>query len=78
MDNTEEMVSLPEPAGGMTPPTLTNILDPAKLAEMVAERYIRVQRHPSLPLRIYNYTETGAVRARLEYRNAHLPGTYRR
>jgi len=57
MDNTEEMVSLPEPAGGMTPPTLTNILDPAKLAEMVAERYIRVQRHPSLPLRIYNYTE---------------------
>jgi RNA ligase len=41
------------PAG----PSLSDILDPAHLATMVAERYIRVQRHPTLPLRIYNYTE---------------------
>ncbi|MGI8915602.1 MAG: RNA ligase [Chloroflexota bacterium] len=41
----------------MAAPTLADVLDPAHLATMVAERYIRVQHHPTLPLRIYNYTE---------------------
>ena len=57
MDNTQKMVALPGLAGRMTTPALADLLDPTHLAEMVAERYIRVQRHPTLPLRIYNYTE---------------------
>lgn len=46
-----------EPDTGITAPRLADVLDPANLAVLVAERYIRVQRHPTLPLRIYNYTE---------------------
>ncbi|ROT31584.1 RNA ligase [Micromonospora sp. HM5-17] len=42
------------PAGA---PRLADLLDPAALAAAVAERHVRVQRHPDLPLSIYNYTE---------------------
>ena len=42
---------------GTSAPRLADILDPVHLATLVAERYIRVQHHPTLPLRIYNYTE---------------------
>lgn len=34
-----------------------NLLDPLLLNRMVAEGYVRIQNHPSLPLAIYNYTE---------------------
>lgn len=59
MDSSQETVSRREPAVGTTtpPPRLADVLNPANLATMVAERYIRVQRHPTLPLRVYNYTE---------------------
>ncbi|BCJ42648.1 hypothetical protein GCM10010168_06100 [Actinoplanes ianthinogenes] len=36
---------------------LHDILDPAELAEAVATGLVRPQRHPRLPLTIYNYTE---------------------
>ncbi|MEV8610236.1 RNA ligase [Amycolatopsis sp. NPDC051373] len=36
------------------------ILDPDLLERMVAEGYVRVQTHPSLPLAIYNYAEKAA------------------
>lgn len=36
---------------------LYNLLDPLLLKRMVAEGYVRIQNHPSLPLAIYNYTE---------------------
>lgn len=36
--------------------TLNDLLDPAELAEMMAEKRIAKQVHPSLPISIYNYT----------------------
>jgi len=36
---------------------IDELCDPALLAAMVAGGYIRTQRHPSLPLLIYNYAE---------------------
>lgn len=36
---------------------LPDILDQALLDAMVAQGFVRIQRHPSLPLTIYNYTE---------------------
>jgi RNA ligase len=57
MDNTADTVSPHARPASMPPPTLADILDPVQLAAMVADRYIRVQRHPTLPLRIDNYTE---------------------
>lgn len=36
--------------------TLNDLLDPAELAEMMAEKRISKQVHPSLPISIYNYT----------------------
>jgi RNA ligase len=36
---------------------LTDILDADLLTAMVADGYVRVQRHPDLPLAIYGYTE---------------------
>lgn len=33
------------------------MIDPSLLVEMVDGGYVRVQRHPDLPLRIFNYTE---------------------
>lgn len=38
------------------PPHLHEICDVALLEKMLAERYVKVQHHPDLPLRIYNYT----------------------
>src|SRR5512142_1407263 len=40
-----------------TPPTLSGLFDAGLLAAMVDGGYVRVQRHPSLPLVIHNYTE---------------------
>src|SRR2546423_5812001 len=37
--------------------TLADIFEPALLHTMVQEGYVRVQRHPSAPLVIHNYTE---------------------
>lgn len=36
---------------------LHDIVDPGLISDMIREGYVRVQRHPSLPLSIYNYTE---------------------
>jgi RNA ligase len=36
---------------------IDELCDPALLAAMVSGGYVRTQRHPSLPLLIYNYTE---------------------
>lgn len=36
---------------------LNDVLDPAELASAVDNGLVRKQRHPSLPLEIYNYTE---------------------
>ncbi|GAA0720808.1 2'-5' RNA ligase [Dactylosporangium roseum] len=36
---------------------LDELCDPALLADMASGGYVRAQRHPSLPLLIYNYTE---------------------
>jgi RNA ligase len=36
---------------------LANVLDPADLASAVESGHVRVQRHPSRPYEIYNYTE---------------------
>ncbi|MFD0520246.1 RNA ligase [Paractinoplanes durhamensis] len=36
---------------------LADVLDPAELATVVETGLVRRQRHPSLPLSIYNYTE---------------------
>jgi RNA ligase len=36
---------------------LADLFDPALLAGMVEQGYVRVQRHPSAPLVIHNYTE---------------------
>jgi RNA ligase len=36
---------------------LSDILDPVALDQQVADGYIRMQRHPTLPLRIHNYTD---------------------
>ncbi|MGW4465237.1 RNA ligase [Micromonospora sp. NPDC004704] len=36
---------------------LAHVFDPSALAEALAEGLVRVQRHPELPLSIYNYTE---------------------
>ena len=36
---------------------LADLFDAGLLAEMTAGGYVRVQRHPTLPLAIYNYTE---------------------
>lgn len=44
----------------MTQPTrlhITQLLDHENLQRMIAEKYIRTQRHPTLPLTIYNYSE---------------------
>lgn len=38
-------------------PLIHHILDPDLLAEMLRQGYLRVQRHPSLPYEIHNYTE---------------------
>jgi RNA ligase len=37
--------------------TLVDLFDPALFRTMVQEGYVRVQRHPSAPLVIHNYTE---------------------
>lgn len=37
--------------------TLADLFDPALLSTMVCEGYVRVQHHPSAPLKAYNYTE---------------------
>lgn len=39
------------------PVHLDEVCDPALLASMLAERLVKVQRHPSLNLFIYNYTQ---------------------
>lgn len=36
---------------------LSDLFDPELLEQMAAGGYVRVQRHPTLPLAIYNYTE---------------------
>jgi len=36
---------------------LSNLLDLNELNEMIAQKYVRVQVHPVLPLSIFNYTE---------------------
>ncbi len=36
---------------------VTDLFDPELLAKHVHRRNIRTQRHPNLPLTIYNYTE---------------------
>jgi RNA ligase len=36
---------------------LSDLFDAGLLARMATEGYVRVQRHPTLPLSIYNYTE---------------------
>ncbi len=38
-------------------PRLADLFDPDLLASMVQQGYVRVQRHPSAPLVIHNYTE---------------------
>ncbi|MEO3783867.1 RNA ligase [Actinocorallia sp. B10E7] len=38
-------------------PHLSDLFDPARLADAVAGGYVREQTHPELPLRILNYTE---------------------
>lgn len=42
----------------MTPTTLDDVLDVEDLAAAIDAGYVREQRHPELPLRILNYTET--------------------
>jgi RNA ligase len=37
--------------------TLADLFDPVLLSTMVRDGYVRVQRHPSAPLLIHNYTE---------------------
>lgn len=37
--------------------TVTDLIDSALLESMVAQGYVRSQRHPTLPLLIHNYTE---------------------
>lgn len=37
---------------------LRDVLDPTALDVAIAEKFVRVQRHPELPLLIYNYTES--------------------
>ena len=38
--------------------TIDELMDGALLQEMMDQKYVRVQEHPSLPhLRIFNYTE---------------------
>jgi RNA ligase len=39
---------------------LQDILDPAELENDIRERLINVQNHPTLPLRIFNYSHTAA------------------
>ncbi len=39
---------------------LNEIIDPTLLNEMIKAKYVRVQMHPTLPLRIFNYSETCA------------------
>jgi RNA ligase len=41
----------------ITAPRLADLFDLALLARMVEQGYVRVQRHPSAPLVIHNYTE---------------------
>ena len=41
-------------------PTLADLFDPTALADAIDGGYVRVQRHPSLPLRVLNYTEKAA------------------
>jgi RNA ligase len=36
---------------------LADVLDPAELAAAVENGHVRLQRHPSRPFVIYNYTE---------------------
>lgn len=36
---------------------LSDILDPEQLADMIVAKRIKVQKHPELPLLIYNYTD---------------------
>ena len=38
---------------------LNDVFDPAELASAVQTGHVRLQRHPSRPLTIYNYTEAG-------------------
>ena len=40
--------------------TLAELFDPAALTEAIDGGYVRVQRHPTLPLRVFNYTEKAA------------------
>ena len=42
------------------PVLLSDLIDPAELAEMLDQGYVRKQEHPSMPLAIYNYTEKAA------------------
>lgn len=41
----------------MTPTRIENVVNPALLADMIAEGFIRERLHPTLPLKIYNYSE---------------------
>ena len=41
----------------MAGPALSDLFDAALLGTMVQEGYVRVQRHPTTPLLIHNYTE---------------------
>lgn len=44
--------------------TITDLMDPELLKQMVAEHFVVKRRHPSLPLHIYNYT----AKAQYEWR----------
>lgn len=50
-------------------PVLTDLFDPDALAAALDGGYVRVQRHPTLPLLIYNYTE------KAQYESAWTPVT---
>ncbi|WP_190822048.1 RNA ligase [Saccharopolyspora pogona] len=40
---------------------LHDLLNPIELADMIEQKFVRVQRHPDYPLSIYNYTDKAMV-----------------
>ena len=59
-----DMVSLPPIMKVAHMPTLADLFDPNALTAAIDGGYVRVQRHPVLPLQIFNYTE------KAQYENA--------